>query len=172
MGVVEIVDVRTFLRSWIIQILNTEGGESLPVIASHQNAPRPTDGSPYIVLERSPGRTRIGRSYATVADALGNQSLYEDWEDVWVLEEVNGEGDRVARLLESTERQDIISLFAGNGTAYLGQASPINALREQENDRWYYRHTVEIRLGIRSQTDYTPGYIETVDYDGTYEGGP
>lgn len=165
-------EVQQQVLQWIEQVINTDGGETLPIVTT-QNGEIPTvadPAAPYIVLDAYPTRTRLGRAQESAVDALGNQTLVNDYEDTWTLSEVNGHGDRLRSLVESQDRQDIIERFAVANLAHRGQGSEITETSEQIGGQWRPKHTVAIRIGLVSVVTYQPGYIETVQYQGTIGG--
>ncbi len=172
MGATTVEEVRQEIHGWIDFVLNIDGGESISIVVSQEGAvpsvPDPT--GPYVIIDARPARVRMGRGQVGAVDALGNQTIVNDYEDTWSLAEVNGFGDRLRRLIESQDRQDIRDRFAAANLAYRGEESEIAETSGQIGGQWRYRHSVKIRIGLVSVTTYRPGYIETVQYQGTIGG--
>ena len=157
-----------FLRSWVNQILNTEGGESIPIIQSHQNAPSPED--PYITISYAGSRTKFGKGDKTIPDEDGNVRIKNDYPFIVEIWEENGNGDRLQALLNSTDREDIKDLFRENRISYLGQETIVVTPR-LDGEEWIKEAMVEIRLAIASAIEEDSGLIETIEYEGTVDGG-
>lgn len=156
----------TFLLSWIQQVVNTEPAQSYPIIQSDQDAPEPTDGGLFIVISAAPNRSRIGRpSKGDPDDITGKSKLVNDYLltlDIW---EVNGLGDQLRLIEDSTDRQDIIDLFSSNDIVYLGQEDIQYVPRTQEN-KWRRECMLEIRLAVGELTIEDSSWIADVHYRG------
>lgn len=155
----------TFLFSWITQVVNTEPAQAYPIIQSEQDAPEPTTGL-YLVIAAAPNRSRIGRPSKGDPDDLGKRKLINDYLltlDIW---EVNGLGDQLRLIEDSTDRQDIMDLFSSEDLVYLGQEQIQYVPRTQEN-KWRKECMLEIRLAVGELTIEDSSWIANVEYDGT-----
>ena len=172
MNATTVDEVREEIRGWIEFVLNGEGGESVPVVVSQGDGEPsvPDPSAPYVVITSRPTRRRIGREQVGAVDDLGTQRIVNDYEDLWTLVEVNGAGDRLRRLVESQDRQDVRDRFRAVNLAYRGEGSDIVETSERVGGQWRYKHAVDIRIGLVSVATYQPGYIETVQYKGTVGG--
>lgn len=156
------IDLRTYLKAWAVQVLNTEQGMGLIIISSHQNAPAPDQR--YITIDYSSGRTPIGRATKGDTQDDGTRLLVDDHGLTIEIRETNGEGDALVELAKSIERDDIqATYFCANGIAHYktGNIVPIPRL---EADAWIKESMVELELGIAESTRETTSYLETVDY--------
>ena len=169
---ITVEDVRQQIFNWIDLILRVEGGETIPIVLSHQSLPPPVgEGqAPYMVISQWPVRRREEGGTVGTVDDQGYQTIYNYYEDVWTLEEVNGSGDRLRVLIESQGRQDIHDRFAAVGIAYREQVTEIAPFPEEVQGEWRYRHAVDIRIGLVSTLTYRPGDIATVEYQGAIGG--
>jgi hypothetical protein len=172
-----IPDVRNFIRQWFELILNDtdEMDLDIPVIYSRQDGPAPSKIDKYIVIGRLPSRVNEGQADRTkvigaTEEDEGHVDHFYDYEDTWQITEYNGEGDLIRVVLESYDRQDIRDLFKVAGLAYRGLAGDVISVPEEIEKHWYIRAEAEIRVGLRSHVQYTPGLIETVDYSGNIGG--
>ena len=172
------VELRTYLKAWITQVLITEGGETgLPIIASHQNAP--SFDKPYITISYGSDSERVGRAakgdvYFNVDDEddplNGTRLLISDWQLKLEIRETNGEGDRLKKLLDSLDREDIYpKYFTGNGIAHY-QSTVVQMLPRLNQDDWIQESIVEMQIGSAEGTRENSGYIDTVEYEGTIGG--
>jgi len=160
-------DVFSGLYTWIDQVVNTEQSKSLPIIQSHQNAPEPDDDGAYIVIDYAPNRNRVGRPSKTdVDDITFKREFVNDDElrvDIW---EVNGDGDELRVIRNSTDRQDIIDLLKSLGIIYWGDEGINNISRTQDN-LWIRECMMEIRLRVADVIEEDSSYIDDVEYTGT-----
>lgn len=154
------------LYTWINQVVNTEQSQSLPIIQSHQDAPEPTDDGTYIVIDYTPNRTRVGRpSKGNVDTGTLKRELINDDDlrvDIW---EVNGNGDELQIIRDSTDRQDIIDLLKSLGIIYWGDEG-INAVPRTVENKWVRESTMELRLRVADVTEEESSYIEDVEFTG------
>lgn len=155
-----------FLYDWVNKILNTEQGLNIPIIQSHQNAPAPD--FPYIVIDYTPIRNKIGRAYKTEQADDGEINIIQDYEYLLKIYEVGSSGNKLQILIDSLERNIIKDLFFINQISFLNNEQ-IQVLPRLDLNDWIKEAVVEIRLGIsthiRSNDDT---WIETVEYEGTY----
>jgi hypothetical protein len=158
------LELRAILKNWITQILITENGESdLIIIASHQNAPAPS--GPYIVINQSPNsRDRFGRASKGETKDDGTRVLVSDWVLEMEIREYNGVGDRLEKLVDSLDREDIQrDYFQANNLAHYNQAQVLYVPRLL-NEEWENEALIELQLGKAEGTTETTSFIETVDY--------
>jgi len=161
-----------FLYDWIDLVINTIGGRTIPIIQSHQNAPEPS--GQFIVIEYSPNKQKIGRACVTEPLPAGDPnegqtqiiSNYNQRAEFW---EVGGDGNLLAEIVESIEREQIKTFFNTKDVSFF-RAEPIQSIPRLENEKWVQQSVVEILFGVASEIKETPGWIETVETTGTIGG--
>lgn len=172
------LELRTYIKAWITQVLITEEGETdLPIISSHQNAPSPDE--PYITIQYNGGRSKTGRAskpdvYFNDEDENdplnGTRLLVSDWGIEIEIRETNGEGDRLRLLIDSLDREDIHNdYFVANKIVHYtnGNILPVPRLNQED---WIKESMVEMQLGSAEGTRETTSWIDTVQYEGTIGG--
>lgn len=160
-------ELTTFLVRWVDQIINTEGGEGIIIIKSHQNAPAPP--FPYVAINYIGNLNKIGRSAARTIDDDGNRLLVNDYTHAVEIREVGGSGERLAKIIDSIERQDIQILFDENGVSYLTEGDILRVPRLEYND-WIRESLVEIQLMTATAITEASSWIETIEYTGEIGG--
>lgn len=153
-----------FIFSWVEQVVNTEPAQSYPIIQSNQDGPEPEDL--YLVISVAPNRVRIGRPSKGDPDVVGKSKLINDYLLTLEIWEVNGFGDQLRLIQDSTDRQDIIELFSSIDLVYLGQENIQFVPRAQEN-KWRKECMLEIRLAVGELTIEDSSWIANVEYEGT-----
>lgn len=157
----------SFLYGWVNQVLNTELSQSITIIQSHQNAPQPSKQNKFMVIQYAPTRTRIGRPAFDEVNGSDQLKRINDYELLVEMREVNGDGDNLRILVESTDREDIKKLFKDAGVAYLGQED-IQTLPRSQDTLWIREHVLEIRLAVAEElTESNMSYIGDMEYEGT-----
>lgn len=167
-------ELNSFLYTWINKILNTENNLGYEIIFSNRNAPNPS--LPYFVIHDPPvsnqdlGRGNWGKwEFTNEPQDEGEVCYTKQYEASISLEEVGGSGDVMKLLLNSLNRQDIKDLFSSNKVGFL-RNEPINPATDITEDLITRRAIMDIFVSIVDEGSYDPGYIDTVDYDGTYLG--
>lgn len=165
-------ELRTILKALISQVLIDEGGDSLEITTSHQNAPNVDNA--YITIIYNPGKSRFGRaSKGNVyfneedeADLLnGTRLLVSDWVGNVELWETNGDGDRLRKITDALDREDInTTYFAANNISCLRTTDIIQSPR-LDNESWVQESSCELVLAIAEGTRETTDYIESVGYE-------
>ena len=160
----------TFLYAWVNQVLNTEASLGIEIIQSHQDAPEPeatTATEPrYIAIAFAPSRSRIGRPSAGEPNVSGVRKLINDWELMVEIWEVNGDGSLLQKLVDSTDRGDIMDLWTTNKFALMETNEIQNLPRRQEN-KWRRECMMELRINTPEETSETSGFIDDIEYTGT-----
>jgi hypothetical protein len=157
-------DIYLFLWNWVNLIVNTEGGECLEIIKSHENAPAPD--FPYIAIQYAPtNQEKIGRATKTETDDEGFTKVISDYEATIEIWEEGGTGDRLRSLLDSIERSDIQDMFMENQIVFFND-NPIQIVPRLDKNEWINEALVEIRLRFATKTLENSGWIETIEYTG------
>jgi hypothetical protein len=160
-----------FLYEWIYQILVIECGDNIPIIESNLNVSPPNAEDPYITIEFSGSKNKIGSASKMEPDKItGISKVINDYGELIELREVNGNGDRLRTIIDSTDRREINDLFRTNQVAYLGEEGNITPVPRLNGKDWVREALVEIRIGVATGTTEQSGVIETVEYSGTISG--
>lgn len=156
-----------FLYNWVNQVLNIDGGMSVPIIRAFQNAPEPSEEDPYVVIDSAPNRTKIGMEYMeNETDGSGNITYTDDMQFVIEIWEVNGRGDLLDMLVKSINKRSIREIWDDELLSYISESDIRNMPRTQENN-WKNEAMIELTLRIGEGTIEEIGYIEDVEYTGT-----
>ncbi len=161
-----------FLYDWIFKVINTDGGESIPIIQSHQSTPQPD--YPYITIGYNPNKKKVGRSDKMTPhedDAVepGLVKIYGSYQNLVEIWETGGDGDRLQALLDSIERTEIQDLFSAAKVA-LYSSEPIQSIPRIDGQEWVRESIVEILFGVSSEIIENTGWVETVEFDGNIGG--
>lgn len=155
------------LRDWAKQIFNTEQSLGIKIIESNQNVPKAEVDNIYLVIDYTSGRGRIGRGSHSKADKITAKStIKNNFLNTISITEVNGNGDLLEELIETTDRQDIVDLFNDRGFAFLtaGDVGPVPRLPE---GTWKKESIVEMNIHSGKTIEYDSGYINNAEANGT-----
>lgn len=147
-----------FLYSWANAVI-----PGTTVIQSHQDAPAPA--GLYVVIDFSSRRNQQGRATHGPVKTAGTRTIVQDYERMVELWEVNGDGDKLAALIDSVERLEIQALFTAAKVAFLRAGDIIPVPEIEGSDLWRRECMVEIILGTAAATADTPNWIETVEIE-------
>jgi hypothetical protein len=163
-----------FLYDWIDMVLNTQRKLNVPIIESHQDAPRLK--TTYIVIEYAADMSKTGR--ATLTDPAsapddpedeaeqeeGNIFIIEDYKYVLDLREENGSGNYLKYIIDSIENPEVQEYFFNNKIAFMGNGN-IQPVPSINDNKWIKQAVVEIQLGLPTYNESSSGsWIDSVDY--------
>lgn len=169
MSSVAVAGVRESLRSWVNEILNVVDLMAIPIIFSHQDAPEPDEQ--YVLIEQAPTRNRVGWPAKGSPDEVTGEARWaDDYADTFTVQDVNGLGDVLRRIMTSFDLPGSIEFFRSRGMAFIGAAGDIIPIREKIANRWYIRHAVDLQFHVGAAHDVDVGVIENVQYSGSVDG--
>ena len=161
----------TFLYNLIDYLLNdvSELNLNIPIIQSHQNVPAPSEEDRYIVIDYAPNRDRIGRaSSADTNESTNTRKHVNDYEYTTEIWEVNGNGDLLAVILDSIERQEIRNMWDDANFALRRQGDITFIPSDNNEEYWKKECMVELIIGTATETIENAGWIEDIEYEGTF----
>ncbi len=168
-----------FLVKWIRKVLVIEEGNNISVMQSNQNIPRRK--LPYIVVHNPPISNNLSSSgnWDNRTDVDGNMEYVIKYEAMIRIEEVGSNGGLLNILLEYQNRQDIKDFWRANNISFLRNEAitDVSDIIENSTEKRaimdiaiIYTNTTVDENGDTIKRSYNPGYIETVDLEGTYNG--
>ena len=163
-----------FLYDWIDKVLNEKRKLNVPIIESHQDAPRLKTA--YVVIEYAANMNKTGRSTNTepapapddpndeTEQAEGNVFMIEDYLYSLDLREENGTGDYLKYIIDSIEDPEIQEYFFDNKVAFIGSGN-IQQVPSINNNKWIKQAVVEIQLGLPTYNETTDSsWVDSVEY--------
>jgi len=167
MAISEVLDV---IWKWVDQVINQEELLELEVIFGSQNAPAP-DGE-YILINRPFAFQKIGRGNWQMSEETGEEDQMNytiHYQCTISIEDVLGGGDVLRLLINSLNRQDIKDYFTESLVSVM-KTETITPSNLQMGEFWELRSVLDLIIQFSDCGSYEAGYIETVDFTGTYEG--
>lgn len=157
----------TLLRNWATQIFNTEQSLGLLIVESNQDIPKAKKDDIYLSIDYTSSRSRIGRGYKAKADKItGLSKVKNNWLNTIEIREVNGNGDLLEELVETSDRDDIISLFNEAGFALL-TSGPVQMLPSLPENTWKRESVVELTIHSGKEFEENTGFINNTETEGT-----
>jgi hypothetical protein len=158
-------EIYTILKGWIQN--SSVLGSSVHVIRGEQSAPKPA--KEYMVIHQPMTVQEYASGNETKADTDGNIDYTKHYQATISLEEVGftDNGDKLRTLKNSLRMQDIKDYFRNSKVSILRTETitPIPAITE---NIWELRTTMDLIILFPDEGTYTPGYIETVEFEGVY----
>lgn len=140
----------------------------IDIIRSTENAPRPSE-SKYLVIHKPFGQLKQGKGNYSDADDTGKVDICNRYEATIRIEEVFGFGDNLRTVINTSNRQDVLDYFRENEVSIM-RIDTLAPNNDFEENLWEDRTIVDIFALFVDRSDYTPGYIETAEVTGTYNG--
>jgi hypothetical protein len=139
----------------------------IPVIRGEQSAPKPK--SNYLVIHQPMPVIEYASGNYSKADNTGTVTTTNHYQATINIEEIGFEdnGDKLRLLLNSLRLQTTKDYFKASKVSILRNEGivPIPSLTE---NKWELRSNMDLIILFPDEGTYKPGYIEIVEFDGTY----
>ena len=156
-------EIYTVLITWMKNILG-----SIIIMKGEQNAPKPAAN--YFVIHQPMSLIEYSSGNYSKADNTGTVSYTNHWQATITLEEIGYpgiNGDKLRILLNSLRLQDTKDYFKASKISILRNEGIIPIPQLSENI-WELRSTLDLIVLFPDEGTYQPGFIETVEFEGTY----
>lgn len=139
----------------------------VPIIRGEQSAPKPKNN--YIVIHQPMSVFEYSSGNYSKADNAGIVTYTNHWQATITIAEIGFEdnGDKLRTLNNSLRLQTTKDYFSSSKVSILRNEgiTPIPALTE---NKWELRSNIDYIVLFPDEGTYTPGFIETVEFEGTY----
>lgn len=167
--------IYTVLITWMKNVL----GSSILVTRGQQSSPKPAKEffvihQPMALVEYSTGNESM--AYEEIENEgqpdeiiHGYVDYVRHWQATITIEEVGYEdnGDKLRQLLNSLRNQDIKSYFRSSDVSILRHEG-ITPIPQIAENIWELRSSLDLIIIFPDEGTYEPGYIETIEFEGTY----
>lgn len=158
------LQIYTILEVWIHNILTS----NVIVVAGEQNMSKPAND--YFVLHQPMSLIEYSSGNYSMADNTGKITYTNHWQATITLEEIgykNLNGDKLRTLLNSLRLQDTKDYFRNSKVSILRHEG-IKPIPQLSENIWELRSTLDLIILFPDEGTFQQGFIETVEFEGTY----
>lgn len=140
------------IYDWAELVINTEPGNSVPIIASHGNGPAPED--PCVVVQWAPSFQATGKS-SSVWDSDDLKTYHiQDQEIDFVIWEIGGRGSYLTLLRDSLNRYDIRQTLLEKNVSFFRSGQMIQVPKANQGE-WSRELRMEFIFGVTTSSGET-----------------
>ena len=159
----EIFDI---IWGWVDLVLNTIKEKDILIIFSDQNAPSGVEE--YIVIQKPfDSQDPVGSGNVTKTDSTGKVTITQNWEATLNISEERSANEYLPLLSNTLNFYQVKEYFRDKDLSILNILSNNNITRQEGSQR-IKGASMDVRVAYTITETDTPGYINTVDFDGTY----